>query len=119
MNKNKSNTEEVFQLLHDYIFMFPTNSLTPKGLRMYAERLTQYPLAKIKETMERLVVSSKYFPTLAEIIGDIKANWREPVYGSKAWIEQERKQQRQLESLKKKGLLYCNDNYTSKQTSRM
>lgn len=82
---------DIYKLLVRYVVMFPKNEIPPQRVRMYSDRLTNYSLTQITDAMEQIVRSSNFFPTLAEIITVIRSNYREPIYGSPEWEQQERK----------------------------
>lgn len=61
-------TQEVVTILGGYLELFPQKNLSTAGLTLYAEALAEYTPQAVGAAMRKLVKTSKFFPTVAEIV---------------------------------------------------
>lgn len=63
MNKAK----EIIKILTPYLMAFPQSKMNEGALLVYARALEELELEQIEASMQMLIKSSKFFPTVAEI----------------------------------------------------
>lgn len=82
----------IIKLLTPYLSAYPSCKLKSSGLMLYARALQDVPLDELDAAMVRLMRTSKFFPTVAEILEAIKTT-REVIGGGAssgagaAWAE--------------------------------
>ena len=67
-------TIKIYDLLMKEYKTYPSCNITPEGLAMIAERLDKkYSYEQVEKAMGRLAYKAKFFPSLAEIVEEVKA----------------------------------------------
>lgn len=63
---------KIVKLLTPYLTVYPSCKLEASGLMLYARVLQDVPLDELDAAMVRLMRTSKFFPTVAEILDAVK-----------------------------------------------
>jgi hypothetical protein len=71
---------KIIKLLTPYLTVYPACKLEASGLMLYARALQDVPLDELDAAMVRLMRTSKFFPTVAEILESVKTT-REVISG--------------------------------------
>ena len=71
---------KIVKLLTPYLTVYPSCKLEASGLMLYARALQDVPLDELDAAMVRLMRTSKFFPTVAEILDAVKTT-REVISG--------------------------------------
>ena len=71
---------KIIKLLTPYLTVYPACKLEASGLMLYARALQDVPLDELDAAMVRLMRTSKFFPTVAEILEAVKTT-REVIGG--------------------------------------
>lgn len=71
---------KIVKLLTPYLTVYPSCKLEASGLMLYARALQDVPLDELDAAMVRLMRTSKFFPTVAEILESVKT-MREVISG--------------------------------------
>lgn len=71
---------KIVKLLTPYLTVYPACKLEASGLMLYARALQDVPLDELDAAMVRLMRTSKFFPTVAEILDAVKTT-REVISG--------------------------------------
>ena len=75
-------TMKIYDLLMEECKTYPTCNITPKGLTKIAKRLdSRYTYEQVETAMNSISYKSKFFPSLAEIVEEIKG-----MYPDLSWI---------------------------------
>ncbi|MBE6105981.1 replicative helicase loader/inhibitor [Anaerovibrio lipolyticus] len=64
---------QILKILAMYLEAFPQNRMEPSGLVIYAKALNKYSPETVKQAMDKLIMTSKFFPSVAEIIENIQS----------------------------------------------
>jgi hypothetical protein len=68
-------TVKIYELLVKEYKTYPTCQITPEGLTVIAERLDRrYSYEQVEKAMNRLSYKARFFPSLAEIVEEIKSD---------------------------------------------
>lgn len=73
----------IIRLLTPYLTVYPACRLEASGLMLYARALQDVPLDEIDAAMVRLMRTSRFFPSVAEILDTVKTT-REVISGKDA-----------------------------------
>lgn len=84
--------QEIAKVVATYLAAFPQSKLTDAGLLVYVEALQQLDIATIKAALSKLMRTSKFFPSVAEIYEQAEAMTRhvkqdEQSTAAEAWGE--------------------------------
>ena len=63
---------KIIKMLTPYLTVYPACKLEASGLMLYARALQDVPLDELDAAMVRLMRTSKFFPTVAEILEAVK-----------------------------------------------
>ena len=66
-----SKEAQILKILAMYLEAFPHSKMEPSGLVIYAKALGDYPVEHIKKAMDKVIITSRFFPSVAEIIENI------------------------------------------------
>ena len=72
-NQNQNQDKTIAMVLAPYMTVFPTCKLDKAGLMIYARALSGYQPKVVDAAMVKLLKTSKWFPTVAEIIEAIES----------------------------------------------
>jgi hypothetical protein len=87
-----SKEEAIAKMLATFLAAYPQTKMNPSGLVLYSKTLKCFSLPEIEAAMTKLLATSKFFPSIAEIIDEIKTvrevanDDREPT-AAEAWGE--------------------------------
>lgn len=64
---------QTLKILAAYLEAFPHSRMEPNGLVIYAKALSCYPAEVVKKAMDKVIITSKFFPSVAEIVENIES----------------------------------------------
>ena len=69
-----TNEKEIIRILAPYLVAYPQCKVTAEALIVYANALKTLSLTQIQMAMDKLIRTSKFFPSVAEIYEDAAMN---------------------------------------------
>ena len=73
MMNTRENEKEIVKALTPYMTVYPTCKLDAVGITIYARALANIPAPVIDAAMRKLLYTSKWFPTVAEIFEAVES----------------------------------------------